>query len=147
MSPGIADTEQDFDVAAMVSAATDENFILGPKLPADPEGDFEHVLSDTGEAISYASDALDKIRYESIDDPDKIVAEPGSLIRICPAKATSTIATEVSGIGMSKNVFLNAWNGCYFYTLSPQIWTRSLPATCRPSWTHRQIRRAISSTG
>merc|ERR1712066_1060323 len=44
------------------------------------------------EIISNASDALDKIRYESITDPDK---------------TNSTITIEDSGIGMTKNELIN----------------------------------------
>merc|ERR1711933_699070 len=44
------------------------------------------------ELISNASDALDKIRYESITDPDK---------------TNSTITIEDSGIGMTKNELIN----------------------------------------
>ncbi|CAE7385428.1 HSP90, partial [Symbiodinium sp. CCMP2456] len=51
------------------------------------------------ELISNASDALDKIRYESITDPDKIEATWG----IIPDKTNSTLTIEDSGIGMTKN--------------------------------------------
>ena len=51
------------------------------------------------ELISNASDALDKIRYESITDPDKIEAQPNFFIKIIPDKD--------SGIGMTKNEFSN----------------------------------------
>merc|ERR1712160_197670 len=55
------------------------------------------------ELISNASDALDKIRYESITDPDKIEAQPNFYIKIVPDKTNSTITIEDSGIGISKN--------------------------------------------
>mmetsp|Transcript_26790 Transcript_26790/g.80711 ORF Transcript_26790/g.80711 Transcript_26790/m.80711 type:complete len:744 (-) Transcript_26790:91-2322(-) len=59
------------------------------------------------ELISNASDALDKIRYESITDPEKIEAQPNFYIKIIPDKTNSTITIEDSGIGMSKNELIN----------------------------------------
>merc|ERR1712176_77021 len=52
-------------------------------------------------------DALDKIRYESITDPEKIEAQPNFFIKIIPDKTNSTITIEDSGIGMTKNELIN----------------------------------------
>merc|ERR1711994_644353 len=49
----------------------------------------------------------DKIRYESITDPDKIEAQPNFFIKIIPDKTNSTITIEDSGIGMTKNELIN----------------------------------------
>merc|ERR1712136_462840 len=59
------------------------------------------------ELISNSSDALDKIRYESITDPEKIEAQPNFFIKIIPDKTNSTITIEDSGIGMTKNELVN----------------------------------------
>merc|ERR1712193_329530 len=59
------------------------------------------------ELISNASDALDKIRYESITDPEKIEAQPNFYIKIVPDKTNSTITIWDSGIGMEKSDLIN----------------------------------------
>merc|ERR1712194_530857 len=92
------------------------------------------------ELISNASDALDKIRYESITDPDKIEAQPNFFIKIVPDKTNSTITIEDSGIGMTKNEFdQQSWYHC-------QEWHKGLHGGDGCGWRHQHdwsIRRGL----
>ena len=58
------------------------------------------------EIVSNASDALEKIRYEFITDPEKVKEQPNSFIKIVPDKTNSTITIEDNGIGMTENMFI-----------------------------------------
>ena len=50
---------------------------------------------------------IDKIRYESITDPDKIDAQPNLFIKIFPGKTNSTLTIKDSGISMMTNELIN----------------------------------------
>jgi len=59
------------------------------------------------ELVSNASDALDKIRYESLTDAAKLTAEPDLKISITADKANNTLTLEDTGIGMTKADMVN----------------------------------------
>ncbi|ESN92065.1 hypothetical protein HELRODRAFT_158018 [Helobdella robusta] len=59
------------------------------------------------ELISNSSDALDKIRYESLTDPSKLDSGKDLYIRIIPNKADRTITIIDTGIGMTKADMVN----------------------------------------
>jgi len=55
------------------------------------------------ELISNASDALDKIRYDSLTNPEVLDSEKELKITLIPNKADNTLTIQDTGIGMTKD--------------------------------------------
>jgi molecular chaperone HtpG len=68
------------------------------------------------ELISNASDALDRLRFRSVSEPELLGDDPELKIRIVPDRAAGTLTVWDNGVGMSadeltKNLGTIAWSG------------------------------------
>lgn len=59
------------------------------------------------ELISNCSDALDKIRYKGIENPEELATEENMFIKVIPDKTNNTITIWDSGIGMTRAELIN----------------------------------------
>merc|ERR1711959_289000 len=59
------------------------------------------------ELLSNASDACDKIRFESLTDKSKLDSNPNIHIKIVPNRSKSTLSVIDTGVGMSKVDLVN----------------------------------------
>jgi hypothetical protein len=93
------------------------------------------------EVISNSSDALDKIRYESLTDPSKLDTGKELYVKITPDKANNTLTIMDTGIGMTK--VRNEW---WFLSFNPNfgdcrlisstIWAQLLDRAPGLLWKH-----------
>jgi molecular chaperone HtpG len=59
------------------------------------------------ELISNCSDALDKIRYNALTEPEQLETEPNQGIKIIPDKTNNTLTIWDTGVGMTKGDLVN----------------------------------------
>ena len=79
------------------------------------------------ELISNASDAIDKIRFESLTNKAVLESNPELYIHIIPDKTNNTITIVDSGVGMTKADLVRACRG----VVAPPSFVSSVPRRVR----------------
>ena len=93
------------------------------------------------EIISNASDAIDKLCYQSLTDENVGMARGDFKIRVIPDKEARTITVSDNGIGMTKEE-LDSSGSAPARTATPSPRRRRTPSAPTSSCTSRPTRRA-----